>query len=179
MPCPYLQRQITSLSSSFFDYPLHEEILSNVRSKYSLAQLEVISLCSVTCHLRKETKTFLTKTGIPVVVKSNEVSPSAYFSQDQSSYSSLISSLCLFFFSIYQLCYSSLNALQKLNKFLVVRDPKLSIIFEVQSHQCQVYIQGDINNKNMKTKCEITECKTLCYFSIFLLRILRVLFLFI
>ncbi|KAK4809957.1 hypothetical protein QYF61_002914 [Mycteria americana] len=41
----------------------------------------------------------------------------------------------------FQLCCPSLDALQHLNVFLVVRGPKLNTVFEVQPHQCQV--QGD------------------------------------
>ncbi|KAK4829933.1 hypothetical protein QYF61_007656 [Mycteria americana] len=41
----------------------------------------------------------------------------------------------------FQLCCPSLDTLQHLNVFLLVRGPKLNTVFEVQPHQCRV--QGD------------------------------------
>lgn len=41
------------------DQPLLEEILPNVQPKPPLEQPEVISLCPISCHLRKGTDTHL------------------------------------------------------------------------------------------------------------------------
>ncbi|KAK4821248.1 hypothetical protein QYF61_016547 [Mycteria americana] len=40
--------------------------------------------------------------------------------------------------TLHQLCCPSLDTLQHLNVFLVVRGPKLNTVFEVQPHQCRV-----------------------------------------
>jgi len=53
---------------SVLDYPLCEEILRNIQSKYLLAQLETISSVSIICHVRKENNTLLTVNSFQIVV---------------------------------------------------------------------------------------------------------------
>lgn len=63
---------------SMVEHSLHEQILPKIQSKPPLVQLEIISSCSITCHLRKETNVLLTATTFQVVLGNYE----ATFSPD-------------------------------------------------------------------------------------------------
>ncbi|KAK4813860.1 hypothetical protein QYF61_001958 [Mycteria americana] len=111
-----------------------EEIFPNIQSKPPLAQLEVISSCPIACYLGEETDIHLTTTSFQVVVENDKVSPQPPFLQtEQQQFPQLL-------LTLHQL-HCSLDALQHLNVFLVVRGPKLNTVFEVRPHQCRV--QGD------------------------------------
>lgn len=49
--------------------PLHKKILPNVQSKPVLVRLETMSVCPVTCHVRKETGTLLAAASFDAVVE--------------------------------------------------------------------------------------------------------------
>lgn len=74
------------------DHFFHEEILPSVQFKSSLVQLEIISSCSTTCHLRKEDN-LLNAASFQVAVDSDEISVSSRL----NSPSSLNLSSCLLF----------------------------------------------------------------------------------
>lgn len=56
------------------DYPLPEEIVP-VQSKLPPVQREIVSLCSIACHLRKKNTTYLTAASLQEVVESDEIYP--------------------------------------------------------------------------------------------------------
>lgn len=86
-PCPSLsvisthllntsmdEQSITSTGSPFqhLTTPFHEEIILNIQSKLPMVQLDIISSCPVTCHLRKDI--LLSTISFEVVVENDEVS---------------------------------------------------------------------------------------------------------
>lgn len=54
-----------------FDHPLCEESLPNIQTKLPLEQCEIVPLCSITCHLRNETDTFLAETSFYLTIWSH------------------------------------------------------------------------------------------------------------
>ncbi|KAK4806198.1 hypothetical protein QYF61_001121 [Mycteria americana] len=113
----------TSLGSLFQCLPtLSVKKFPNIQSKPPLAQLEAISSCPIACYLGEETNTHLSTTS---------------FQAKQSQLPQLLL-IRLVLQTLHQLCCPSLDALQHLSVFLVVRGPKLNTVFEVRPHQCQV-----------------------------------------
>ena len=123
------------------DNSFGEEIFPNIQSKPPLLQLEPISSHPITFYLGSETDTQLATTSFPVVVENTKVSPQPPCLQTKHPQfcQPLLTRLVLQ--TLHQLCCPSLDTLQHLNVFLVVRGLKLDTLFKMQPHQCQV--QGD------------------------------------
>ena len=101
-----------------------------------LKQLEAIASHPIASYLGEETNTCLTTTSFQVVVESNKVFPQPSLLQaKQSQFPQL---LLIKPILSHQPCCSSLETLQQLNVFLVVRGPKLNTVLNVQPHQCRV-----------------------------------------
>ncbi|KAK4830366.1 hypothetical protein QYF61_010143 [Mycteria americana] len=96
------------------DNPFSEEKFPNIQSKPPLAQLEAISSCPITCYLGEETNPHLSTTSF------------------QAKQALLPQPLLirLLLQTLHQLRCPSLDVLQHLNVFLVVRGPKLNTVFE-------------------------------------------------
>ncbi|KAK4829031.1 hypothetical protein QYF61_001806 [Mycteria americana] len=120
------------------DYPFSEEKFPNIQSKTLLAQLEAISSHPITCYLGEETDPHLTTTSFQAVVESDKVSPQPPLLQAKQPQfpQPLLRRLALQI--LHQLHCPSLDTLQHLHVFLVVRGPKLNTSFEVRPHQCPV-----------------------------------------
>lgn len=73
-------RQTVPMLDHFF----HEEILPSVQFKSSLVQLEMISSCSTTCHLRKEADNLFNAAFFQVAVDNYEVSVSSRLNSPRS-----------------------------------------------------------------------------------------------
>ena len=99
-------------------------------------QLEAVPSCPVAYYLVKETHPQLSAPFFHVVVEGDEVSPQPPLlltKQPQFPQPLLLQHVLQ---TLHQLhCLSSLDTLQHLNVFLVVRGPKLNTVFEVQPHQ--------------------------------------------
>ncbi|KAK4828708.1 hypothetical protein QYF61_000546 [Mycteria americana] len=104
------------------DNPFSEVKFPNIQSKPPLAQLEAISSCPITCYLGEETDPHLSTTSFQA-------------KQPQFPQPLLIRLLLQ---TLHQLRCPSLDTLQHLNVFLIVRGPKLNTVFELQPHQCPV-----------------------------------------
>ncbi|KAK4832249.1 hypothetical protein QYF61_021601 [Mycteria americana] len=91
-------------------------------SKPPLAQLEAISSHPITCYLGEETDPHLATT--------------SFQAKQPQLPQPLLRRLLLQ--TLHQLCCPSLDTLQHLHVFLVVRGPKLNTAFEVRPHQCRV-----------------------------------------
>ncbi|KAK4814532.1 hypothetical protein QYF61_022021 [Mycteria americana] len=120
------------------DNPLGEEKFPNIQAKPPLVQLEAISSCPITCYLGEETDPHLSTTSFQVVVESEKVSPQPPFLQAKQSPLPQPLLIRLLLQTLHQLHCPSLDTLQHLNVFLVVRGPKLNTVFEVWPHQCRV-----------------------------------------
>ncbi|KAK4825176.1 LOW QUALITY PROTEIN: hypothetical protein QYF61_024656, partial [Mycteria americana] len=111
------------------DNPFSEVKFPNIQSKPPLVQPEAISSCPITCYLGEETNPHLSTTSFQVLVESNEVSlqpPLLQAKQPQFPQPILIR------LTLHQLRCPSLDTLQHLNVFLVVRGPKLNTAFHAQ-----------------------------------------------
>ncbi|KAK4825284.1 LOW QUALITY PROTEIN: hypothetical protein QYF61_026129 [Mycteria americana] len=120
------------------DNPFSEDIFPNIQSKPPLVQLEAVSSHPIVCYLGEETDPHLSTTSFQVAVESNKVSPQPPFLQAKQPQ---FPQLLLIGLTFHQLHCSSLDTLQNLNVFLVVKGPKLNTLFEVRPHQCQHLIQ--------------------------------------
>jgi len=118
-----------------------KEIFHNIQSKSPLVQLEAISSCPITGYPEEETNTHLSTTSFQAVVESNKVSPQPPLLQTKQP--QFLQPLLISFVlqTLHQPRCPSLDTLQHINVFLVVRGPKLNTVFEVRPHQCRV--QGD------------------------------------
>ncbi|GAB0186314.1 hypothetical protein GRJ2_001096700 [Grus japonensis] len=123
------------------DNPFGEEIVPNIQSKPPLMQLKTISSHPITCYLGEETNTHLATTSFQVAVETNKVAPQPPFLQAKQPQFPQPLLIRLVLQTLHQLCCPSLDTLQHLNVFLVVRGPKLNTVLEVRPHQCRV--QGD------------------------------------
>ncbi|KAK4827071.1 hypothetical protein QYF61_014145 [Mycteria americana] len=104
------------------DNPFSEVKFPNIQYKPPLEQLEAISSRPITCYLGEETDPHLATTS---------------FQAKQPQFPQpLLTRLVLQ--TLHQLPCPSLDTLQHLNVFLVVRGPKLNTGFEVRPHQCRV-----------------------------------------
>ncbi|KAK4814467.1 hypothetical protein QYF61_018985 [Mycteria americana] len=113
---------LTAMPVPMLDNPFSEEIFPNIRSKPPLAQLEAIPSRPITCYVGEETNTLLVTTSFQA-------------KQPQFPQPLLIR---LVLQTLHQLHCPSLDTLQHLNVFLVLRGPKLNTVFEVQPHPCRV-----------------------------------------
>ncbi|KAK4827727.1 LOW QUALITY PROTEIN: hypothetical protein QYF61_021155 [Mycteria americana] len=111
--------------------PFSEVKFPNIQSKPPLVQLEAISSRPITCYLGEETDPHLSTTSFQVVVESNKVSPQPPFLQAKQPQ---FPQLLLIRLTLHQLRCPSLDTLQHLNVFLVVRGPKLNTVFEGHDH---------------------------------------------
>ncbi|KAK4807165.1 hypothetical protein QYF61_024285 [Mycteria americana] len=107
----------------------------------TLSGLEAISSCPIASYLGEETDPHLSTTSFQVVVESNKVSPQPPLLQAKQSQFPQPLLIRLVLQTLHQLRCPSLDMLEHLNVFLVVRGPKLNTVFEVRPHQCRV--QGD------------------------------------
>ncbi|KAM9656645.1 uncharacterized protein ACIBXB_008917 isoform 1-T1 [Morphnus guianensis] len=112
-----------------------------IQSKPLFLQLEAISSCPISRHLTEETSNHLTTTSFQVVVESDKVSPQPPFLQTKQPQFPQPLLIRLVLQAPHQLGGPSLDTLQQLKVFPVVRGPKLNTVLEVQPHQCQ--IQGN------------------------------------
>ena len=101
------------------DHSFSKEIVPNIQSKPPLTQLEATASCPI--YLGEETNTHLTTTSFQVVVESEQVSPWPPLLQAKQPQ-----------FPQPLRC-PSLDMLQPLHALLVVRGPKLQIVFEARS----------------------------------------------
>ncbi|KAK4820816.1 hypothetical protein QYF61_007210 [Mycteria americana] len=120
------------------DNPFSEEKFPNIQSKPPLAQLEAISSHPITCYLGEETDPHLSTTSFQVVVESNKVSPESPSLQAKQSQLPQPLLIRLLLQTLHQLHCPSLDTLQHLNVFLVVKGPKQNTVFEVRPHHCRV-----------------------------------------
>ncbi|KAK4827493.1 hypothetical protein QYF61_018793 [Mycteria americana] len=120
------------------DNPFGKEIFPDIQFKPSLVQLEAIPSCPIASYLGEETNTHLTTTSFQVVVERDKVSPEAPFLQAKQPQFPQPFLTRLVLQTLHQLRCPSLDTLQHLNVFLVVRGPKLNTGFEVRPHQCRV-----------------------------------------
>ncbi|GAB0175616.1 hypothetical protein GRJ2_000026800 [Grus japonensis] len=118
--------------------PFGEE---NIQSKPPLVQLQAVSSCPNACYLGEETNTHLATISFQVVVERDKVSPESCFPQTKQPQFPQLLLIRLVLQTLHQLHCPSLDMLQHLNVFLVVKGPKLNTALEVRPHQCQ--IQGD------------------------------------
>ncbi|KAK4830127.1 LOW QUALITY PROTEIN: hypothetical protein QYF61_008554 [Mycteria americana] len=123
------------------DHPFGEEIFPNIQSKPPLAQLEAISSRPITCYLGEETDPHLATISFQVVVESDKVSPQPPFLQAKQPQFPQLLLIRLLLQTLHQLCCPSLDTLQHLHAFLVLRGPKLNTALDVRPHHCR--IQGD------------------------------------
>ena len=93
----------------------------------SSVKLEVISSCLIACYLGEETDTHLATTSFQVVVESDKVSPEPPFLQTKQPQFPQLLLIRLVLQTLHQLLCPSLDTLQLLSVFLVVRGPKLNI----------------------------------------------------
>ncbi|KAK4823572.1 hypothetical protein QYF61_003576 [Mycteria americana] len=128
----------TSLGSLFQCFPCSEEIFPNIQPEPPLVQLEAISSCPIASYLGEETNTHLSTTSFQVVTESNKVSPQPPFLQTKQSQFPQLFLIRLVLQTLHQLRCPSLDTLQHLNVFLIVRGPKLNTVFEGWPHQCRV-----------------------------------------
>ncbi|KAK4831914.1 hypothetical protein QYF61_020291 [Mycteria americana] len=131
----------STLPVPMLDNLFGEEMFPNIQSKPPLTQLEAVSSHPITCYLGEETDPHLFTTSFQVVVESDKVSPQPPFLQTKPPQFPQPLLIRLVLQTLHQLRCPSLDMLQHLNVFLVVRDPKLNTVFEVRPHQCRV--QGD------------------------------------
>ncbi|KAM9656072.1 uncharacterized protein ACIBXB_008597 [Morphnus guianensis] len=121
-----------------FDNPLSKEIFPNIQHKPPLPQLEAISSRPVSSHLTEDTSTHLTTTPLQVVVESDKASPQPPFFQTKQPQFPQLLLIRLVLQAPHQLGCPSLDTLQHLNDFPVVRGPKVNTVLEVRPHQCRV-----------------------------------------
>jgi len=105
-----------------------EDIFPNIGSKPPLGQFEAIFSRPVTAYLGEETNPCLTALSCQVVVEREKVSPQPPLLQTEQPQfpQPLLTGLVLQ--TLHQLCCPSLDTLQPLNVFLVVRGPKLNTV---------------------------------------------------
>ena len=119
------------------DDTFSEEIFPNTQSKPPLAELEAICSRPITCYLRKETDTHFTTTSFQVAVENDKVPLQPLFLQTKQSQFPQSLLMRLLLLTSHQPCSSSLDTLQQLHVFLVVRGPKMNTVLQVWSHQCK------------------------------------------
>ena len=98
-----------------------KEIFPNIQSKPPLPQLDAISSHPITSYLTAETSTHLTTTPFQAVVESGKVSPQPPFLQAKPPQFPQLLLIRLVLQAPHQLGSPSLDALQHLNVFPVVR----------------------------------------------------------
>ena len=99
-------------------------------------QLKAIPSCPVTGYLGEETNICLTATSFQVVVESNKVFPQLLLLQTKQPQLPQLPLISLVLQTLHQPLSPSLDVLQQLNVFLLVRDPKLNTVLVVRLHQC-------------------------------------------
>lgn len=115
-------------STTSLGYLVCEEILPNIQSKPSLAQLEaVFYVLSFTTW--EETDPHIATISFGVVVESNKFSPQHPFLQTKQPHLSQILLIHLVFWPFHQLCRSFLVTFQQLSIFLAVKSPKLNTCY--------------------------------------------------
>ena len=107
-----------------------EEIITNIQSKSPMMQPEAISACRIDSYLGEETNTHLTTTSFQVVVESDKVSPQPPLLQTKQPQFPQPLLVRLVLQTIQQPCCPSLDTLQHLSIFLVVRGVKLNTVFK-------------------------------------------------
>ncbi|KAK4830681.1 hypothetical protein QYF61_012850, partial [Mycteria americana] len=122
---------VRAMPIPMLDNPFGEEIVPNTQSKPPLAQLEAISSRPITCYLGEETDPHLATASFQVVVESNTVSPQPLFLQAKQPQFPQPLLIRLLLQTLLQLRCPSLDTLQHLSVFLVVRGPKLNTGFEI------------------------------------------------
>ncbi|KAK4825498.1 hypothetical protein QYF61_027653 [Mycteria americana] len=105
------------------DNPFSEESFPNTQSKPPPAQLDAISSHPITCYLGEETDPHLATTSFQVVVESYKVSPQPLLLQAKQHHFPQLLLIRLVLQTLHQLRCPSLDTLQHLNVFLVVRGP--------------------------------------------------------
>jgi len=113
------------------DHSFSKDIFPNIQSKSPLMQLEAISSRPITSYLGEETNTHLTTASSQGVVESNKVPPQPPLLQTEQPQLPQLLLSRLVLQTLPQPCCPSLDTLQPLNVFLVVRGPKLNTAFEV------------------------------------------------
>ena len=108
--------------------PLSKEIFPNIQPTSPLPQLEAVSSRPIACNLIEETSTHLTTTSFQAVVESDQVSPQPPFLQAEQPQFPQLLLIRLVLWTLHQLRCPSLDTLQHLNVFLVVRGPKLNTV---------------------------------------------------
>ncbi|KAK4827747.1 hypothetical protein QYF61_021218 [Mycteria americana] len=116
------------------DNPFGEDIFPNIQSKPPLVQLGDISSHPIACYLGEETDPHLSTASFQVVVESDKVSPQPPFLQAKQPQFPQALLIRLLLQTLHQLCCPSLDTLQHLNVSLVVRRPKLNMLFEGHDH---------------------------------------------
>jgi len=120
------------------DHSFSKKIFPNISSKPPLTRLEAIASRPIASSMGEETNTYLSTASFQVVVESNKVPPQPPLLQTKQPQFPQLLLLSLVFQTPHQPCCPSLDMLQHLNVFLVVRGPKLDRILEVWPQQCQV-----------------------------------------
>lgn len=101
------------------------EFSPNIQPHTPLAQLEAISCPPVTCCLGGETELLLTKTSFQVDAEGDGVPPYLHFLQAKHSQLPHLLHTRLVLRTLLQFCHPSLDTLQQINVFLVVRDSEM------------------------------------------------------
>ena len=103
------------------DNPLSEEFFPNIQPKLPSVQLETISFCPISCYLGEETDIHLITTSYQVVVESDKISLEPPSLQAKHPHFPQLLLIRLVLQTPHQPCCPSLDMLQHLNVFLVVR----------------------------------------------------------
>ena len=101
------------------------ELFPNVQPESPLAQLQAIPSSPIHSYMGEEADTYLTTASLQVVVDSEKVSPLLQAKQFQFPQLFLIRPVLQ---TAHQLCCPSLDMLQGLDVFLVLRDLKLNTL---------------------------------------------------
>jgi len=119
------------------DHSCSKEIFPKIQFKFPLMQLEATASRPTASYLGEVTNTCLTTTSFQVAVESDKVSPQPPLLQTEQPQLPQPLLIRLVLQTLHQLHCSSLDMLQQLNVFLVVKGSKLNTVLEVRPHKCQ------------------------------------------